>query len=192
MRPDNGKSKPFMNKTKKNNNNYENGYKWDCHVGGFNAVSTDQQGLYIRQETNMKHSLGSPGTDFHRTVDPQLMIRSWKAYDLVHLKSKRIQLVTMRMVHNSFEKYSKPERHEIVHLVQNGSRSSQIMIIPNALGSIDMYRPLWSSTNRLFEHCSLGNLRNSKANHPMTERLLPDSQIINHSCVRWKVYMPTR
>ena len=55
----------------------------------------------------MKHSLGSPGTDFHRTVDPQLMIRSWKAYDLVHLKSKRIQLVTMRMVHNSFEKYSK-------------------------------------------------------------------------------------
>jgi hypothetical protein len=27
MRPDNGKSKPFMNKTKKNNNNYENGYK---------------------------------------------------------------------------------------------------------------------------------------------------------------------
>lgn len=115
----------------------------------------------------MKHSLGSPGTDSH-----QLMIRSWKAYDLVHLKSKRIQLVTMRMVHNSFEKYSKPERHEIVHLVQNGIRSSQIMIIPNALGSIDMYRP--------YDHQPTGFL--STAHHPMTD----------HPRVRWKVYMPSR
>ena len=137
--------------------------------------------------------LGKSRSDFHRTVDPQLMIRSWKAYDLVHLKSKRIQLVTMRMVHNSFEKYSKPERHESVHLVQNEIRSSQIMIIPNALGSIDMYRPLWSSTNRLFEHCSL-DLRNSIKRSSSDDREIAsvNSQIINHSCVRWKVYMPSR